>query len=124
MNKQKYNIILRLYLASKYSLNGLSHCIKTQFSFLIELLVVIILTPITLYLSISNTNKLILIFSSLLILITELINTAIEETVNYISQELNSQAKIIKDISSAAVFLSVILYIFLWIGTLIDKQLG
>jgi diacylglycerol kinase (ATP) len=71
------------------------------------------------YIDISITNKLILLISGILVLIVELINSAIENVVDLVTKEIEPLAKSAKDIGSSAVMFSIILHISCWIIILI-----
>jgi len=73
-----------------------------------------LLIPLGLYLGNGGVEKTLLVFPVLLLLIVELINTAIESVVDRIGTEKHELSKRAKDIGSAAVFLSVILLLIMW----------
>ena len=93
-----------------HSISGLRYGLS-EHSFRIGLLVGFVLLPILIVVRCPIELKLFLLFSYLLILICELLNTAIEGLCNRITQEEDSQIKVIKDIASAAVFIAVLLFL-------------
>ena len=70
---------------------------------------------ISIFIFFENTEVYVLILLWFFIIIVELINTAIEKTIDSISKDENIIIKKIKDISSAAVFLSVMIFLFSFI---------
>jgi len=93
-----------------HSISGLRYALS-EHSFRVELVVGFILLPILIVIRCPIELKLLLLFSYLLILICELLNTAIEGLCNRITQEEDPQIKVIKDIASAAVFIAVLLFL-------------
>ena len=92
------------------SINGLKITLK-QHSFLIEVVGGLILIPYLIIAELDNIIKLIIITIYFLLLAFELINTAIEKLSDKISKNFDSDIKKIKDISSASVFIILILLI-------------
>ena len=75
----------------------------------------LILVPLAIHLSTNAIELALLIFSTLLVPIVELLNSAIEATVDRISLEKHKLAKRAKDIGSAAVFLSLVNLSAVWL---------
>ena len=92
------------------SINGLKITLK-QHSFIIEIVGGLILIPYLIIAELDNIIKLIIITIYFLLLAFELINTAIEKLSDKISKNFDSDIKKIKDISSASVFIILILLI-------------
>ena len=92
------------------SINGLKITLK-QHSFIIEVVGGLILIPYLIIAELDNIFKLIIITIYFLLLAFELINTAIEKLSDKISKNFDSDIKKIKDISSASVFIILILLI-------------
>ena len=74
------------------------------------------------YIDTSITNKLILFITGILVLIVELINSAIENVVDLVTKDIKPLAKSAKDIGSTAVMFSIILHICCWIVILVFKE--
>ncbi|MEK9779189.1 MAG: diacylglycerol kinase [Gammaproteobacteria bacterium] len=100
--------------AFKWSLDGLISAFKGEAAFRQELILAGFLIPLGLYLGDGGVEKALLVFPVLLLLIVELVNTAIESVVDRIGTEKHELSKRAKDIGSAAVFLSVILLLIMW----------
>jgi len=100
--------------AFKWSVDGLISAFRGESAFRQELVLAGLLIPLGLYLGNGGVEKTLLVFPVLLLLIVELINTAIESVVDRIGTEKHELSKRAKDIGSAAVFLSVILLLIMW----------
>lgn len=104
----------RVWSALIYSLAGLRATIQHEAAFRQELMLAIILIPTALLLHVTAISKALMIASVMLVLIVELLNSAIETAVDYTSLEHHPLAKRAKDIGSAAVLLSLLNAIFVW----------
>lgn len=104
----------RILNAFGYSMAGLRAAYKHEDAFRQELHLAIILIPLALWLPATHIGKVLMIASVLLVLIIELLNSAIEATVDRISLENHDLAKRAKDIGSAAVFLSLVNVLITW----------
>jgi diacylglycerol kinase (ATP) len=100
--------------AFKWSVDGLISAFRGESAFRQELILAGLLIPLGLYLGNGGVEKTLLVFPVLLLLVVELINTAIESVVDRIGTEKHELSKRAKDIGSAAVFLSVILLLIMW----------
>ena len=107
--------IARLGAAFIYSLNGLRFAISHETAFIQETGIYVILLVILSFLPLSLTFKCILLLANTIVLIVELLNSAIESIVDIISPEYNILAKRAKDLGSAAVLISIMIAIALWI---------
>lgn len=106
--------IKRIYNAFFYSAAGFRAAIKNEDAFRTELILAVILIPLALYTHTTGVGKAMLIGSILLVLIVELLNSAIEAAVDHTSLESNELAKRSKDIASAAVFMTLALAATVW----------
>lgn len=106
--------LMRIWCALTYSLAGLRAAIQHEAAFRQELILAIVLIPIALFSHTSTIEKIIMIASIMLVLIVELLNSAIESAVDHTSLALHPLAKRAKDIGSAAVLLSLLNAIFAW----------
>jgi len=101
--------------AIRYSLAGLAAAARHEDAFRMELILVALLAPLALWLGESGVERALLIGCLLLVLIVELLNSAIEATVDRISFENHRLAKRAKDIGSAAVMLSLVNAGVIWL---------
>lgn len=105
---EKRRGLKRILWAHYYSFRGLHHCLRHEAAFLQEFLLGLLILPAIFMANLSNAEQAILCLSYFLILIVELLNTAIEKTIDRISLELHELSQIVKDVASAAVALSFI----------------
>ncbi|HEY6897832.1 MAG TPA: diacylglycerol kinase [Rhodocyclaceae bacterium] len=106
--------LTRLWNAFHYSLAGLQAAYKLEDAFRQEVLLAAITIPLALLLPASHIGKALMIGSVLLVLIVELLNSAVEATVDRISLDHHKLAKRAKDIGSAAVLMALLNVIIVW----------
>jgi diacylglycerol kinase (ATP) len=111
--------LARLRNALGYSLQGLRAAFVHEDAFRQEVLLAAILAPAALVLPASGLGRALMIGSVLLVLIVELLNSAVEAAVDRISFEDHRLAKRAKDIGSAAVFVSLINVAVVWLLVLL-----
>ena len=109
----------RLINAFGYSLSGLAAAARYEDAFRQELMLAVVMVPLGLWLGNSGVERALLIGSVLLILIVELLNSAVEATVDRVSLDDHSLAKRAKDIGSAAVMLSLVNAGVIWLLILV-----
>ena len=98
-----------------YSLNGLRLAITQETSFKQEIGIYLILLVVFFFLPLSFIFKCLLFFANTIVLIVEIINSAIEYIVDMTSPDYHDLARKGKDLGSAAVFISMVLAIILWL---------
>lgn len=106
--------LTRLINAFRYSLDGFAAAYRHEDAFRQETLLAVILIPLALFLPVSGIGKALMIASVLLVLMVELINSAIEAVVDRVSLERHHLAKRAKDIGSAAVLLALTNVLATW----------
>lgn len=104
----------RVLSATRNSIAGLGEALRHEDAFRQELILAAILIPAALWVGSGGVQKALLIGSVLLVLIVELLNSAIEATVDRISFENHRLAKRAKDIGSAAVMLALANAALVW----------
>ncbi len=104
----------RLLNAFGYSLAGFRAAYKHEDAFRQEIHLAAIMIPLALWLPASHMGKALMIGSVLLVIMIELLNSAIEATVDRISLENHDLAKRAKDIGSSAVLVSLINLAIVW----------
>lgn len=104
----------RVWNALHYSLDGLKAAYRHEDAFRQEIWLAVLLIPLALWLGESGVGKAMMAASVLLVLMVELLNSAIEATVDRISLENHRLAKRAKDIGSAAVLLSLCNVVLVW----------
>ncbi len=97
-----------------YSMDGLRAAFRHEDAFRQEMLLAALLIPSALLLPVSGTGKALMIAVVLLVLIVELLNSAVEAAVDRISLDNHELAKRAKDIGSAAVFLALVNVPVVW----------
>ena len=97
-----------------YALEGFSAALKHEPSFREDLIFVAILTPLAVILPVNAVSTAVMITSLFMIVIAELLNSAIEWTIDDISLAKRPFAKRAKDMGSAAVFIAYINSIIVW----------
>lgn len=112
---QTPNHFVRLYKATGYSLAGLRSTFKYEQAFRLEIYLSFILLPLAIWLAKTPVELALLIGSWVLVMIVELLNSAIEAVVDRVGMELHELSGRAKDIGSAAVMLSVFLSLFIWL---------
>jgi diacylglycerol kinase (ATP) len=105
----------RIVEAFGYSFEGLKHATKKEPAFQQELMLLVLMTLIAIIAPFSVVVKVALIISHLLILIVELLNSAIEAVVNKASPEYHPLAKQAKDMGSASVLLGFLISSIIWV---------
>ncbi|MCC5841285.1 MAG: diacylglycerol kinase [Opitutales bacterium] len=106
--------VKRVLHAGIYSLEGIGSALKHEAAFRQEAILALFMVPLALLLPVGVAAKAILVASVFLVLIVELLNSAVEWVVDYISLERHAFAKRAKDMGSAAVFLSLLNCGLLW----------
>jgi diacylglycerol kinase (ATP) len=114
MKKRRHTGWRRLWAATGYSLKGLRSAWISETAFRQELLLVLLLTPLAFWLGSTPIQWALLIFSLLLVLITELLNSAIESVVDRIGSEYNELSGRAKNMGSAAVMVALIAAAAMW----------
>ena len=109
----------RIWNALFYSFDGFKAAYRHEDAFRQECLLAIILVPAAFFMPVAGVGKALMIGSVLLVLIVELLNSAIEATVDRISLEHHQLAKRAKDIGSAAVFLALVNVVAVWVLVLL-----
>ena len=106
---------VRNFFASvKYALDGFWAAVRHEPSFREDLIFVAILTPFAVILPVNAVSTAVMITTLFLIVIAELLNSAIEWTIDDISLTKRPFAKRAKDMGSAAVFIAYINCIVVW----------
>jgi diacylglycerol kinase (ATP) len=105
----------RLYRAFGWSMAGLKATFAHEAAFRQELLLCVILTPLAFYFGKTGVEKTLLLGSLILVLIVELLNSAIEAAVDRIGEDEHELAGRAKDMGSAAVFLSLVNVGVIWL---------
>lgn len=104
----------RLWRATRVSYVGLGWALRAEEAFRIEAILALILAPLGLFLADTGLQRAVLMLSLLVVLITELLNTAVEVVVDRIGTERHELSGRAKDLGSAAVHLSLLQVPLIW----------
>lgn len=111
----------RLLKATRCSMDGIKLAWQHESAFRQELSLAVVLCPLAFFISNSAEQMLLLLTPVFLLVIVELLNSAIEATVDRISTSLHPLSKQAKDIGSAAVFFVLVLLTLTWSVILINN---
>ena len=121
VDRYKPRGLTRVLRAVGASLRGLAGAFREEAAFRQELAFAALVIPLGLWLGHSGIERALLIAPMLLILIVELLNSAIEATVDRIGFERHALAGLAKDIGSAAVLMSFVLLTAVWLLVLLGR---
>ena len=105
----------RIWSAVGFAIDGLKSAFRNEAAFRQELVLFSILCPVALYLGDTSVEKVLLVGSIVLILLVELINSAIEAVVDRISLERHTLSKRAKDIGASLVLIAFANALFTWL---------
>ncbi len=117
--KEKNTGFTRVVKAGYYSFKGLKAAFENEAAFRQELFLAIVLVPATFFLPVTKLERIMMVFSVILVLIVELLNSGIEAVVDRIGYEKHELAGMAKDMGSAAVLVSIVLWAYVWVSVLL-----
>ena len=106
--------VKRILKAAVYSWQGFVAAYRHEEAFRQELLLSIILIPLALLLGETGVEKALLVGSVMLLLLVEILNSALEAVVDRFGEELHELSGRAKDMGSAAVFLAIVNLVVTW----------
>jgi diacylglycerol kinase (ATP) len=115
MERPKPRGMTRLFKALGASARGFHGAFRDEAAFRQELALALVVIPAGLWLGRTGVERALLVAPMLLVLVVELVNSAIEATVDRIGFEHHVLAGLAKDLGSAAVFLALVLLAVVWI---------
>ena len=110
----------RIVRAARYSYAGLRSAVLGEAAFRQELILAVVLTPLAVWLGENGVERAVMIGVLLLVLIVELVNSAIEAVVDRVGTEFHDLSGRAKDLGSAAVFISLVAVPVVWGLVLLD----
>ena len=110
--------LARLLRATGNSIDGLAAAYRGETAFRQEIWIAVVLVPTALWLGNGWVETALLIGTVLLVLIVELLNSAVESAIDRVSLELHPLSKRAKDIASGAVLVSLLLCGFVWLSAM------
>lgn len=114
MGKTGVTGLRRVWNAMFFSLAGLRAAWKYESAFRQELVLALLMMPAAFWLGDNASEYSLLVGSLLLVIITELLNSAVEAVVDRIGDDPHMLSGQAKDMGSAAVFVSLVLVVFVW----------
>ena len=111
----------RVFNAFFYSMAGLAAAYRNEDAFRQELWLAAVLIPLALFLDVETLGKALMVASVLLVLIVELLNSGIEAVVDRVSMDHHPLSKLAKDYGSAAVHLSLLLCLGVWLAAIVHR---
>jgi diacylglycerol kinase (ATP) len=110
--------LTRAIHAAKNSWHGLIFAFKEESAFRQELVLLVVLSPIALFLPVGLVEKALMICSLIMVLVIELLNSSVEAAIDRISFEHHDLSKRAKDFGSAAVMLALLIAFVIWAAVL------
>ena len=111
----------RLVRATVISLIGLRDVYRSEPAFRQELLVLLVVIPAAWLLTSTGVERALLIGSWMLVIVVEMVNSAIEAAIDRIGQESHELSRKAKDFGSAAVFCAIVLSVVVWVIVLVSR---
>lgn len=122
MDGVKKTGLRRIINAAGYSFSGLRSAWRTEAAFRQEVILVVILLPLAFLLGNNGMERALLISVCMVVLVAELLNSAVEAVVDRIGPERHPLAGAAKDLGSAAVFVALCMVAMVW-GLLLYERL-
>lgn len=113
----------RMYYATVFSLKGMVYCFKHEAGMREYTVIFLVSIPCAIYLGESPVERILMLGAGLLVILMEYLNSAIEATLDRISTEHHDLTGAAKDMGSAAVFVAVLFFVYVW-GEFIVRALG
>lgn len=107
--------IRRIIRATRFSAQGFTHAWRREAAFRQETVLTLLMVPLACWLGRTGFERFVLIICCLLVLIVELLNSAIEATIDRFGEEHHELFGRAKDMGSAAVFLSLVVVVATWV---------
>ncbi len=118
--KQANTGITRIIKAGGYSMKGLQAAFRHEAAFRQELLLALIFIPLAFFIADGPVERIVLIGLTALVLIVELLNSAVEAVVDRVGLEQHELSGRAKDMGSAAVLVSLFLWAYAWVDIFIN----
>ncbi|GAB6070839.1 diacylglycerol kinase [Thiomicrorhabdus hydrogeniphila] len=122
--KSPHSGLSRVFYAAGYSWKGFKSTWKHEAAFKQEVILFALMTPLAFWIGDNASETVILIAVLLIVLVVELLNSAVESVVDRIGEDYHKLSGRAKDQGSAAVFLSFFIAILVWGGFIISKIMG
>lgn len=106
-----------------YAISGLKIALKREPNIKVHLFAATVAIILAIFLKLSVAEWILLTITITMVIVLELINTAIEAIVNLVSPEIKDEAKVAKDVSAAAVLIASLASIFIGLFLFLSKIL-
>ena len=114
MTKPGKTGVARIIAATGYSLKGLRAAWRYEEAFRVEATLALLFLPLSFVVGATLVHQLLLVMTCAIVVIAELVNSAIEANVDRVSSEIHPLSGQAKDLGSAAVFISLLLFALVW----------
>ena len=111
----------RVVRATGYALSGLREALRKEAAFRQEVILFIVLAPLGVWFGRSGVERALLVGSLVVVMIVELLNSAVEATVDRISKKHHKLSGRAKDMGSAAVYIAIAQALLVWGLILLDR---
>ena len=118
MSKPEASGLRKLINSTRYSFQGFKSAWRYEEAFRLECVLFLLLAPLACFIAESLTHCLLLLLSLSLVILAEVINTALESVVDRIGAERHPLAGQAKDLGSAAVFVTLSIVAMVWLPSL------
>lgn len=98
----------QLWNSFRHAADGIAYCVRHERNFRVHLVAAVTVMTLSFLLGFTALERLALLFTITFVLVCEMINTALEATLNLVTMEIHPLVKIAKDVSAGAVFVSAI----------------
>ncbi len=119
-NQPKYHFFKNTH----YAIKGVKDIISNETSFKIELIIVAVLLPTLFFIPLSWSEKLLMFVVLMGMPMAEAINSAIERVTDLVTLDYHEMAGRAKDVGSAVVFLSIVIFVVVWSVSLFNAFFG
>lgn len=111
---QKNTGLNRIRLAGVYAFNGIRAALRHEAAFRQETVLALLVLPVSFWLDIERLERILLVAVTVLVLIVELVNSAVEAVVDRIGTEHHLLSGRAKDMGSGAVMITLALWLYVW----------
>jgi len=116
---QKNTGLKRIRLAGVYAFNGIVAACRHEAAFRQELVLAVVFIPLALMLDLARSERVLLVMATLIVLVAELLNSAVEAVVDRIGPEHHELSGRAKDMGSGAVLVCLVLWAYVWIDIVV-----
>jgi diacylglycerol kinase (ATP) len=114
-------VLSRMWRATINSRNGLAFALRSEQAFREELAALVLAVPLALLIGVTAARKIEMIFVVLLLMVIELLNTAIEKLSDRLTTNPDAQIGRVKDMGSAAVGLTLVIAGATWLFAIAER---